>query len=170
VRVDYSIREAASADIDTLIAFTLQEAQEAEGKEKELAAVKRGVRGAFEAPPLATYWVAEAPDGRVVASTSVVTEWSNFHGGYYWWIQSLFIMPEHRGKGLIELLLDHISRAAALAGALELRLYARTENERALRAYRRCGFTVAPYTIMTRPQRNDDTRDDLVGRRPNEEL
>lgn len=120
----YTIREAVSTDIDTLVAFTLQEAHEVEGIEQDAAVVRRGVRGAFEDPPLAVYWVAETPDGRVVASTSVVTEWSNFHGGHYWWIQSLFIVPEHRGGGLVELLLDHLARAAESSGALDLRLYA----------------------------------------------
>lgn len=146
----YTIRDAVSADISTLIAFTLQEAFEAEGVERDPAAVTRGVQGAFRDPPLATYWVAETPGGAVVASTSVVTEWSDFQGGHYWWIQSLFIVPEHRGRGLVELLIDHVARAAAAAGAMDLRLYAHTSNDRALRVYRRCGFTVAPYVIMTR--------------------
>src|SRR5688572_29382630 len=109
----YTIREAVSADISTLIAFTLQEAFEAEGVERDRAAVARGVQGGFRDPPLATYWVAEAPGGAVVASTSVVTEWSDFQGGHYWWIQSLFIVPEHRGQGLVELLIDHVAEAAA---------------------------------------------------------
>ncbi len=146
----YRIREAGRADIDTLVAFTVREARESEGTEKDLGAVRRGVRGAFEDPPLAAYWVAEAPDGRVV-STPVVTAWSNFHGGYYWWIQSLFIVREHRGSGLVELLLDHLARGAGAAGALDLRLYVHSSNERALRSYRRCGFTAPPYVIMTRP-------------------
>lgn len=146
----YTIRDAVSADISTLIAFTLQEAFEAEGVERDPAAVTRGVQGAFRDPPLATYWVAETRGGAVVASTSVVTEWSDFQGGHYWWIQSLFIVPEHRGRGLVELLIDHVANAAAAAGAMDLRLYAHTSNERALRVYRRCGFTAAPYVIMTR--------------------
>ena len=147
---DYTIREAGRADVDTIVAFTLQEAREAEDKEPDLEAVSRGVRGGFEDVPLAAYWVAEAPGGRVVASTSVVREWSDVHGAYYWWVQSLFIIPEHRGKGLVDLLLRHVAREAGAAGALDLRLYARTTNERALRAYRRCGFTTAPYVIMTK--------------------
>ena len=64
----------------------------------------------------------------VVASTSIVTEWSNFHGGYYWWIQSLYIDPEHRGTGLLEALIEYVSEAARAAGALDLRLY-RTRRE-----------------------------------------
>jgi ribosomal protein S18 acetylase RimI-like enzyme len=59
------------------------------------------------------------------------------------------VVPEHRGHGLVELLLDHLVRMADASGALDLRLYAHSSNVRALRAYRRCGFTVAPYTIMT---------------------
>jgi GNAT superfamily N-acetyltransferase len=151
----YTIREANPADIDTLVRFTLHEAREAEGAETDAEAVRRGVQAGLERPPLATYWVAESADGRVVANSSVVTEWSNFHGGYYWWIQSLFIVPEHRGRGLVDLLLEHMARAARAAGALDLRLYAHNSNERALQAYRRCGFKAAHYTIMKRTLHRD---------------
>jgi ribosomal protein S18 acetylase RimI-like enzyme len=146
----YTIRDAIRADIDTLVAFTLQEAREAEGAEKAVHGVTRGVSAPFDDRRLASYWVAETADHQVVASISVVTEWSNFHGGDYWWIQSLFVAPEHRGSRLVDALINHVARAAGTAGALELRLYAHNSNHRALRAYQRCGFTVAPYVIMTR--------------------
>ena len=145
----YSIRDADSADIETLVNFTLQEARESEGVEKDRETVTRGVGAAFAHPPRATYWVAER-DGHVVASISAVTEWSNFHGGDYWWVQSLFVAPEHRGSGLVDLLLNHVAKAAQSAGALDLRLYAHNLNERALGAYRRAGFVTAPYVIMRR--------------------
>lgn len=148
---DYRIRKAIDADVETLVAFTLQEVREAEGAEKDASGVRRGVLGAFAEPPLAMYWVAEATGGQVVASTSVVTEWSDFHGGHYWWIQSLFIVPTHRGRGLVERLLDHLTREANAAGALDLRLYAHETNQRALHVYERCGFARAPYVIMHRP-------------------
>lgn len=154
----YTIRKALRSDIDTLVRFTLQEAYEAEGVERDETAVTRGVEGAFRDPPLATYWMAEASGQGVVGSTSVVTEWSDFQGGHYWWIQSLFIVPEHRGGGLVDLLIDRLARAASAAGALELRLYAHSSNERALRAYRRCGFTIAPYVIMRMPTVREEGR------------
>jgi GNAT superfamily N-acetyltransferase len=146
----YAVRGATRADLDTLVGFTGREAREAEGVEKSVDDVRRGVENGLEDPAVARYWVAESSDGRVVAAVSVVTEWSNFHGGYYWWIQSVFIVPEHRGRGLIDLLLEHVTEAARLAGALDLRLYVRESNRRAMQAYRRCGFSAAPYTIMTR--------------------
>jgi ribosomal protein S18 acetylase RimI-like enzyme len=152
----YTIREGVSGDVDALVAFTLQEAREAENIELDVSAVRRGVLMALEDSRLATYWVAETPDGRIVANTSVVTEWSNFHGGHYWWIQSLFVVREHRGGKLVEVLLDHLAKVAEASGALDVRLYAHKLNERALRAYRRYGFTEAPYIIMTRRLRSID--------------
>jgi GNAT superfamily N-acetyltransferase len=148
--VRYTLRAAERADIDVLVGFTMQEAREAEGEELNPEATRRGVTAAFEDPPRATYWVAESAVGTVVASCSIVTEWSNFHGGSYWWIQSLFIAPEHRGGGLVEAILNHLAAEARSAGALELRLYVHARNERAMRAYQRCGFSQSPYLIMSR--------------------
>lgn len=146
----YIIRPATATDEDTIVTFTRAEAREAEGLELEVATVTRGVRHGLAEPALATYWLVEDPGGRVVASTSITAEWSDFHGAPYWWIQSLFIVPDHRGRGLVELVLDHLAREAEAAGALDLRLYAHSANQRALRAYGRCGFEAAPYTIMRR--------------------
>ncbi len=39
------------------------------------------------------------------------------------------------------------------AGALDLRLYGYDTNERALRAYQRCGFGLTPYVVLTKPLR-----------------
>jgi ribosomal protein S18 acetylase RimI-like enzyme len=147
---DYRMRAATRADVDTLLAFTLQEVFEAEGTHKDAAGVRRGVEGAFQSPPRSAYWIVESADRQPVASTSIVTEWSDFHGGDYWWIQSIFIRPEHRGRGLVDLMLDRLAVMAKAAGALELRLYAHDSNARAFHVYRRCGFSDAPYTIMAR--------------------
>lgn len=147
----YSVRPATVDDFETLVAFTLAEARDAERRILDLEGARRGVRGAFQSPPRAIYWVAVAEDERVVASTSIVTEWSNFRGGDYWWIQSLYVLPEHRGKGLVDVLLAHVSTQAVAGGALDLRLYGFDTNERALRAYQRCGFELSRYVVMTKP-------------------
>ena len=149
--MNYTVRPAKGADIDVLVGFTVAEAREAEGEELDAEEARRGVAVAFEAPQRARYWVAESSGGRVVASTSIVEEWSNFHGGWYWWVQSLFIAPEHRGGGLVDVMLNHLAAEASAAGALDLRLYVHEANDRALRAYERCGFKPSPYRIMSRP-------------------
>ena len=142
------IRRATEADLDALVAFTLEEAREAEGLSADPAAVRRGVGAAFGDPPRATYWVVEDASGTVIASASIVTEWSDFRGGDYWWIQSIFITAPHRGTGLLARLIDHLAETARASGALDLRLSAHAANARALRAYRRCGFVDAPYVVM----------------------
>jgi ribosomal protein S18 acetylase RimI-like enzyme len=145
----YTIRPAVPADTDTLVAFTQSEALDAERRTLSRADVQRGVAGGFATPPKARYWVVES-GGAVVASASIVTEWSNFRGGDYWWIQSLYILPEHRGKGLVDVLLRHLVDEARAGGAIDLRLYGYNTNARALRAYQRFGFREAPYLILTR--------------------
>ncbi len=147
---EYTIREAKGSDLDSLIAFTVQEATETEGSDPDLAGVRLGVESGLEGSAPVTYWVAQSRSSQVVGSISVVTEWSNFRGGYYWWIQSLFIVPDHRGTGLVDLLLNAVADLARVAGALDLRLYVLQSNQRAVAAYRRCGFEVAPYAIMSR--------------------
>lgn len=146
----YTIREAKASDLDTLIAFTVREARETEGSEPDHATVRLGVESGLQGPAPVRYWVAQSAGGQVVGSISVVTEWSNFRGGYYWWIQSLYIVPDHRGTGLVDRLLNAVAETARAAGALDLRLYVLQSNERAMAAYRRCGFDVAPYAIMSR--------------------
>ena len=147
---EYTIREAKGSDLDTLIAFTVQEAKESEGTDPDLAAVRLGIDSGLKGSAPVTYWVAQARGGQLVGSISVVTEWSNFRGGYYWWIQSLFIVSDHRGTGLVDLLVNAVADFAQVAGALDLRLYVLQSNQRAVAAYRRCGFEVAPYAIMSR--------------------
>ena len=159
----YAIRLAAESDVETLVDFTLREAAEAETVTLSLEEARTGVRGGFAATPLSTYWVAVAADGAIVGCTSVVKEWSNFHGGYYWWIQSLYVLPAHRGSGLVERLIQHLAAASRASGALSLRLYVHRSNQRAHRAYIRCGFVDAPYSIMTWPGTAVEPGDDGGG-------
>ncbi len=145
----YLIRPATLADSDTLVVFTMSEALDAERRNLSRAEVQRGVAGAFDSPPKTRYWVVET-GGQVVACASIVTEWSNFRGGDYWWIQSLYILPEHRGHGLVDTILQHLVSEAKAGRAIDLRLYGYNTNARALRAYQRSGFREAPYLILTK--------------------
>lgn len=146
--MSFQTRLATIDDLDTLVTFTLAEAQDAEGLAAEPGRTRKGVRAGLADPALARYWVVQRSEGEVVGSISAVREWSDWHAGYYWWIQSLYIKPAFRGRGLMSLLLDAVREAAQEEGALSLRLYVHQDNERAIRAYRREGFAPAPYQIM----------------------
>ena len=69
----YPIRLAQPKDINTLVAFTLEEAREAEGLQADSSGVRRGIEAAFGTPPRATYWIVEDGEGAPIASCSIVT-------------------------------------------------------------------------------------------------
>jgi GNAT superfamily N-acetyltransferase len=146
--MNFFVRIANIEDLDMLVSFTLAEAKEAEGIKKSSVIVRKGIKAALENPTIARYWVLENQKREIIGSVSVVKEWSDWHAGYYWWIQSMFIRPEYRGQKLMRLLLDKVREAARKEEAIEIRLYVHKDNIRAIKAYSREGFSVAPYQIM----------------------
>jgi ribosomal protein S18 acetylase RimI-like enzyme len=88
-------------------------------------------------------------DGRVVGQLMVTYEWSDWRNGAFWWIQSVYVLPEARRCGAFSALYSHVERLAkATPGVCGLRLYVELANERAQATYRRCGMTDAGYRVM----------------------
>jgi GNAT superfamily N-acetyltransferase len=131
-----------------LVSFAVQEAKEAEGIELSPENVRRGILAALENDSLGRFWVLTRANEEAVGNVSVIREWSNWNGGYYWWIQSLFILPEFRGARLMQNLIDAVKDAAHRGGAIDLRLYVHGKNERAIKAYHKSGFSESVYRIM----------------------
>jgi GNAT superfamily N-acetyltransferase len=147
-KMNVAVREAQLGDLDRLVEFTVSEAREAEGINKSAEIVSEGIKAGLENSAIAKYWVLEKDDGQVIGSISVVREWSDWHAGYYWWIQSMFITPAYRGKGLMNLLVQAVRDSAIREKALDLRLYVHNKNKRAVRAYEKAGFEGSEYTVM----------------------
>ncbi len=144
----FKVRKANIYDLDKLVEFTISEANEAEGIFLSMKNVQGGIKAGLEDDSIARYWVLENEKEQLVGNVSVVKEWSDWNSGYYWWIQSMFITPEHRGKGLINMLLKEVKTAAICENAIDLRLYVHKENKRAIRAYKKEGFRDSDYNIM----------------------
>lgn len=147
---DPRIRRAHAGDLETLVRFAADEARAAEGTEKAPTTLRRGIAAALEDERLGLYWVLVDEADEPVGTVSAVTEWSNWHAGFYWWVQSFYIEPTYRGRGHAARLLDVVSEEARRRGGLDLRLYVHGENRRALRAYEKAGFRESQYRIMTR--------------------
>ena len=143
------IRRAKSADLESLVSFAVAEAKEAEGVKKDSERVRQGVTTALNNDSIAMYWVLEINNTGVIGSVSIVKEWSDWNSGYYWWIQNMYILPEFRGKGLMERLIQTLKDTARNEDALELRLYVHKNNAQAISAYQKVGFFDADYRIMT---------------------
>ena len=61
------------------------------------------------------------------------------------WIEDLYIKEEYRGLGLGKMLMEFIAKKYT---DCIFRLEVEEENERAVKLYRKCGFTVLPYLEM----------------------
>ena len=148
--MSHFVRPATPGDLESLVAFTRSEAAEAEGVRPDSGRLTEGIRAGLADPGKARYWVlVEDESGELVGNVSIVREWSDWHAGYYWWSQSLFLVPECRGQGLMGPLLEAVRSAARAENALELRLYVHAGNQRAMRAYRKAGFAPSEYQLMT---------------------
>lgn len=142
------VRKASLEDLQRLVEFTTEEAREAEGSLAGFDKLETGVQKALEDDSKAMYWVLADESGEAVGSISALKEWSDWKAGYYWWIQSVYVVPAHRGKGCFELLLQAVIEEMQLQGGLELRLYVHRDNKRAIGAYRKSAFEALPYAIM----------------------
>jgi GNAT superfamily N-acetyltransferase len=145
---NYVVRRAELSDLEVLVSFAVQEAKEAEGIELSPENVHRGISAALANDSLGRFWVLTRENEEAIANVSIIREWSNWNGGYYWWIQSLFILPEFRGAGLMQNLINAVKNAAHREGAIDLRLYVHGKNERAIKAYNKAGFSESLYRIM----------------------
>ena len=143
------VRDANLTDLDVIVNFIAEEAREAEGRTQDRETLRRGIDVALTDDSIARYWILLDDLGVACGCTSVVKEWSDWNAGFYWWIQSMYIAPEHRGKGCLNILIDSIVEAARTAGCLDLRLYVHNDNKAAVRAYQKVGFKNSAYTIMS---------------------
>jgi len=142
------VRKAVLKDLPVLFEFTSEEAREAEGGAAAFDNLEAGIRKALEDDSKALYWVLLDDSGTAIGSISALKEWSDWKAGYYWWIQSVYIVPAHRGKGCFDLLLSAVVEEMENRGGLELRLYVHKDNRRAIGAYRKSAFETLPYEIM----------------------
>lgn len=141
-----SIRPAALADIPALCAWNLAMARETEGLELDPAVLERGVAGVFEQPQRGFYLVAER-GGVALGGLLVTREWSDWRNGDYWWIQSVYVLPEARRDGVFRALYAEVERRARAAGAASLRLYVEAANRRAQQTYAGLGMRPSHYAM-----------------------
>uniref|UniRef100_UPI0030EF0681 GNAT family N-acetyltransferase n=1 Tax=Vibrio vulnificus TaxID=672 RepID=UPI0030EF0681 len=143
-----NIRKAELRDLSFLVEFTSEEAREAENAVKIPETLKRGIEAALRDRDVASYWVMTDENDIPIGSVSSIREWSDWNAGYYWWIQSMYLRPEYRGKGLMSELITCVESEMYREGGLELRLYVHKDNVVAKRAYEKSGFSFSDYQIM----------------------
>lgn len=142
-----TIRIASSSDIDSLIAFNQAMALETEGKKLDAKILSAGVGAVFADEKKGFYVVAES-ENKIVGGLMITFEWSDWRNAWFWWIQSVYILPEARGKRVYSLLYDFVrARAVAEGNVCGFRLYVETENGHARAVYEKVGMESSHYLM-----------------------
>tara|TARA_B100000029_G_scaffold512247_1_gene608378 strand:+ start:1564 stop:2052 length:489 start_codon:yes stop_codon:yes gene_type:complete len=151
--VEITVRGAVAGDIRVLVDFNLRMAEETEGKSLDGETLAAGVEAVVvgtesEGVPTGRYLVAEV-DGRVVGALMHTWEWSDWRNGVVWWLQSVFVEPEFRRRGVFRLLYETLrSQARNGERVVGLRLYVEGDNRGAQATYARLGMSPSGYTVM----------------------
>ena len=142
-----AIRLATPADRDVLVGFARAMALETERLELDLETVRAGVAALLADPARGRVFVVDV-DGAPAATLMITYEWSDWRNGFFWWIQSVYVAPAHRRRGLYRLLHEHVRDLAARTnGVYGLRLYVEHENRNAQATYRRMGMDETHYRL-----------------------
>ncbi len=142
------IRTANSAEIDALVNFNQAMALETEGKSLDSEILRRGVSAVFADEKKGFYVVAEE-NAEIVGGLMVTFEWSDWRAKWFWWIQSVYILPEFRGRGIYRLLYDFVKAQAIVdQNVCGFRLYVETENISAQKVYEKVGMESSHYLMF----------------------
>jgi len=142
-----NIRLARESDAAALVEFNQAMALETEGKTLDKQILQSGVESVFHDEKKGFYVVAEE-DGRIIGGLMITFEWSDWRDGWFWWIQSVYILPEARGRGMYRLLYDFVKQAAReKRDVCGFRLYVEKENAHAQKVYEKLGME-ATYYLM----------------------
>lgn len=143
-----TIRDAVRDDVVFLVGANAAMAWETEHKQLDLGVVERGVTGIFDDPRRGFYLIAECAS--VAAGSLLIThEWSDWRSGKWWWIQSVYVMPAARRRGVFRALYAEVERRArARMGVVGLRLYVERDNLRAQQTYAALGMMPTQYNMF----------------------
>ena len=148
---EIKLRRANQSDIGPLVEFNRAMARETENKELPVAILRPGVEGLFARPEYGFYVIAETETGgekRAVGSLMITYEWSDWRNGLFWWIQSVYITPDWRRRGVYTALYDYVKRLAAAEAVCGFRLYVEKENVAAQQTYERLGMSETHYLML----------------------
>jgi GNAT superfamily N-acetyltransferase len=147
------VRRGAPQDALTIAEFNARMAEETEGKALDRERLAAGTRAVFRDRERGFYVVAERA-GALVGCLLVTREWSDWRNGWFWWIQSVFVLPSARRAGVYRTMYRWLEALACDVGATDesapivgLRLYVERENTAAMATYEALGMQRAHYQL-----------------------
>lgn len=142
------IRKARLSDAATVADFNRRLAWETERRKLEASRITKGVRALLRDSTKGIYFVAQEK-GAITGQIMITYEWSDWRNGNFWWIQSVYVRPEFRRRGVFRSLFSRVHKLAkSRRDVCGLRLYVEHGNKRAQRTYAKLKMHRAAYRIF----------------------
>ena len=146
----FKVRKATSVETDILAVFSLAVIKEGDGISIPSEHVKPGIEAVLEDDSKGFYLVAtEKGQSDPIGCLMITFEWSDVNNGFYWWIQSVYVDPSWRRKGVYSALHNHVlSLARKAKNVSRIKLYVHENNSKAQNTYKAMGMDQAPHKIF----------------------
>lgn len=146
--MSYEIQIATKEHAAFIVDFQIKMALETESLTLDRNTVTKGVQAVFKNPSLGQYFIAKEKN-KVIASLLITYEWSDWRNAKVWWIQSVYVCPENRRKGVFSQfysLIKGLVEKSEDAGGL--RLYVDKTNVSAQKTYQKVGMNGEHYQLF----------------------
>lgn len=141
------IRKAKLRDLETIIDYNQALARETEGVGLDRETLLKGVLSLLSDEAKGCYFLYEE-SGKVVGQLLVTYEWSDWRNANFWWIQSVYVHPDYRRRGIFRKLFEFLKAEAEKEDTVcGLRLYVEERNLPAQATYRKLAMNPSKYLM-----------------------
>ena len=140
------VAKATADDITTIAQFQIEMAMESEGYKLNPETITQGVTAVMNDANKGTYLIARV-DNVAVGSLMLTREWSDWNNSWYWWVQSVYVMPQYRGTGIYKAMYAQVKEMAREEQVSQVRLYVDKGNTRAQEVYKKLGMDECHYLM-----------------------
>lgn len=135
-------------DANILADFNVKMAKETEDKNLNFDLVLDATKKVINSNDKGFYLIAKL-NNVPVGSLLITYEWSDWRNGYFWWIQSVYVIPEYRKRGIFKDLYNFVKDIAKKnKDVCGLRLYVDRDNTTAQKVYKNLGMIETNYVMM----------------------
>ena len=129
------IRKAQKSDCNSIVQFQEEMAWDTEHYKLDHDTVLHGVEAVLNNSALGVYYVAILNE-ELAGSLLTTYEWSDWRNGTVLWIQSVYVAPPYRNRGIYRALYNHIKSMVIKDESLKgIRLYVDESNRTAHEVY-----------------------------------
>ena len=142
--MDVKVIVGDKLNAEEIARFQVDMALESENLALDYDRVKRGVTAVLDDANKGRYIVAKI-NNRMVGCLMLTQEWSDWNCGWYWWIQSVYVVPELRAQGIYKTMYNNVLELAQTENVAQIRLYVDKTNFTAQQVYHRLGMNECHY-------------------------